>query len=504
MTDFYSTLVDRALNRIYGEELGPEQPKDTTIGGLGGRPMSELEGTTTAADAAEPEMPIATDAVLNAVNKMKDYTTKPLANITYVPLKAASKEASLRRNTMLDLLLAGEEEGALPDGFAKMYDYGEVEFSALDYLDKLKSDYDTKTEATIDVPVQDKRVMDTVDPQFPMPTSTREPQYVSLEDAPDADIVLDEPTQIETEGLGSRPVVEAQTDDDMGLPDTRSTEEQSVAAEQYLNENLYSTDAPINVSNMQISGTNFSDRNNAIDEVARGLSNTYTDEEVAALKATISRESGTSLVERGYTKEQAIEKFPNYATELARLPDDASGDAIFDVVYGRENMGNTEAGDGSKYKGRGLIQITGKNNYRDISERLGLGDLLVTNPELVATDPAIMVAATKAYLDMKGFGSNALSANSLKDTIGHGGGATEAETRWANTIEDLRNQGKDDLADELELNNEFAAQRKVGTTVDGDIGPNSRDAFARWLTDAGISFANATSDLDLVRLVNSN
>jgi len=206
MTDFYSTLVDKALNRIYGEELGPEQPKDTTIGGLGGRPMSELEGTTTAADASEPEMPVATDAVLNAVNKMKDYTTKPLANITYVPLKAASKEAALRRNTMLDLLLAGEEEGALPDGFAKMYDYGEVEFSALDYLDKLKSDYDRKTKATIDVPMQDKRVMDTVDPQFPMPTSTREPQYVSLEDAPDADIVLDRPTQIETEGLGSRPV----------------------------------------------------------------------------------------------------------------------------------------------------------------------------------------------------------------------------------------------------------------------------------------------------------
>jgi len=201
MTDFYSTLVDRALNRIYGEELGPEQPKDTTIGGLGGRPMSELEGTTTAADAAEPDMPVATDAVLNAVNKMKDYTTKPLANITYVPLKAASKEASLRRNTMLDLLLAGEEEGALPDGFAKMYDYGEVEFSALDYLDKLKSDYDRKTKATIDVPMQDKRVMDTVDPQFPMPTSTREPQYVSLEDATDADIVLDEPVEVTEEDV---------------------------------------------------------------------------------------------------------------------------------------------------------------------------------------------------------------------------------------------------------------------------------------------------------------
>jgi GH24 family phage-related lysozyme (muramidase) len=101
-----------------------------------------------------------------------------------------------------------------------MYDYGEVEFSALEYLDRLKSDYDRKTKATIDVPMQDKRVMDTVDPQFPMPTTTREPQYVSLEDAPDADIVLDRPTQIETEGLGSRPVMETQTDDgqDLAMP----------------------------------------------------------------------------------------------------------------------------------------------------------------------------------------------------------------------------------------------------------------------------------------------
>lgn len=229
MTDFYSTLVDRALNRIYGEDIGPEQPEDTTIGGLGGRPMSELEGTTTAADTAEPEMPVATDAVLNAVNKMKDYTTKPLANITYVPLKAASKEAALRRNTMLDLLLAGEEEGALPDGFAKMYDYKEVEFSALDYLDKLKSDYDRKTKATIDVPMQDKRVMDTVDPQFPMPTSTREPQYVSLEDAPDADIVLDEPVEVTEEGLmddprskrpKARPEVETGDTADFNFKDT--------------------------------------------------------------------------------------------------------------------------------------------------------------------------------------------------------------------------------------------------------------------------------------------
>ena len=351
--------------------------------------------------------------------------------------------------------------------------------------------------------------------RFELQGDMRDLPVLDDEDAPEVDTRSNEllDKELPSDGLGSRPAL---TDDDMGLPDTRSTEEQSVAAEQYLNENLYSTDAPINVSNMQISGTNFSDRNSAIDEVARGLSNTYTDEEVAALKATISRESGIGLIEgTNYSRDVAIAKLGNNDTtriaEINSLFDrsnagdrlDASQqEELLNIAYGGR-MGNAN-NEGYKYRGRGLIQITGKNHYRDVSERLGLGDLLVTNPELVATDPAIMVAATKAYLDMKGFGSDSLSANSLKDTIGHSGGALEAEIRWTNTIEDLRTQGKDSLADELVLNNEFAAQRKAGTTVDGDIGPNSRGAFERWLTEAGVSFSDDASDLELVRLVNSN
>lgn len=49
---------------------------------------------------------------------------------------------------------------------------------------------------------------------------------------------------------------------------------------------------------------------------------------------------------------------------------------------GREDLGNTQPGDGPRFKGRGFVQITGRNNYTDWSQRLEVD--LVSNPELAA------------------------------------------------------------------------------------------------------------------------
>lgn len=73
----------------------------------------------------------------------------------------------------------------------------------------------------------------------------------------------------------------------------------------------------------------------------------------------------------------------NYVKEIA------SGQAY----EGRKDLGNINKGDGVKYKGRGLIQITGKHNYTLFQKYLGGAPDIMNHPEyLEQPHLAVMVS----------------------------------------------------------------------------------------------------------------
>ena len=73
---------------------------------------------------------------------------------------------------------------------------------------------------------------------------------------------------------------------------------------------------------------------------------------------------------------------------------------------GRKDLGNTNPGDGVKYKGRGLIQVTGRANYKIFNEwlhknnYLTINQSIIDNPELVSSNPEIAVLSAFWYWDL--------------------------------------------------------------------------------------------------------
>ena len=69
----------------------------------------------------------------------------------------------------------------------------------------------------------------------------------------------------------------------------------------------------------------------------------------------------------------------------------------FNNKYANMNgNGDVSSGDGYNYRGRGILQITGKSNYAAVSEKLYGDDRLVKNPDLVS-QPDAACAAAAAY-----------------------------------------------------------------------------------------------------------
>ena len=79
----------------------------------------------------------------------------------------------------------------------------------------------------------------------------------------------------------------------------------------------------------------------------------------------------------------------------------ASGEAY----EGRADLGNTRPGDGKRFKGRGLIQLTGRANYQSYSDATGID--YIKNPGALSSDPNAAVDVACWYWKTRGL--NALA-----------------------------------------------------------------------------------------------
>jgi putative chitinase len=117
-------------------------------------------------------------------------------------------------------------------------------------------------------------------------------------------------------------------------------------------------------------------------------------------------------------------RFPNeeYAEEYACKPERIAGK----VYNGR--MGNESAEDAAKYIGRGLIQLTGKENYANCG--LGIGVDLLSNPDWLAT-PKYAALSAGWYWNKRNLNSDADSGNVASMTRKINGGNIGIEDRKA-------------------------------------------------------------------------
>lgn len=94
--------------------------------------------------------------------------------------------------------------------------------------------------------------------------------------------------------------------------------------------------------------------------------------------------------------------------ELRYTEELASGDAY----EGRADLGNTQPGDGPRFKGRGLIQLTGRANYKAYGDALGIDLVSGENPRRVGADPELAVDVACWFWQ-----SNGLNAPADQDDI---------------------------------------------------------------------------------------
>ena len=143
----------------------------------------------------------------------------------------------------------------------------------------------------------------------------------------------------------------------------------------------------------------------------------------------------------------------------------------------RKDLGNTQKGDGKLFKGRGLIQLTGRDNYEKYAGSLRgplQGAYEAEGARAVATDPSLAADVAGWFWMTKGLSDLADQDNILAVTRKVNGGY--------NGIEDRRRllalaKGAVSSANTLNLQHLLNEAGGYGLLYDGKLGPRTRSAL---------------------------
>jgi len=166
------------------------------------------------------------------------------------------------------------------------------------------------------------------------------------------------------------------------------------------------------------------------------INNITTIQQVAEFLAQTAYESAnyTRLIENmNYSAAALRSVFPHYfPTTAAALQYARQPQKIANLVYGsRMGNGPPESGEGWKYRGRGILQLTGKDNYAKASHDIYQDDRLVTNPDLVCEKQAAVETACW-FWDNRSLNDLIDAGNLMEVTHRINGGYNGAAARTAN------------------------------------------------------------------------
>jgi len=140
---------------------------------------------------------------------------------------------------------------------------------------------------------------------------------------------------------------------------------------------------------------------------------------IIAMQANALKETGGRVIVENvdYTKNSRARLEEIFGARIRRLSDaelaaiQATPITFANYVYGTagNSLGNTEPGDGYKFRGRGFIQITGRANYTAVSKALYGDDRLVVNPDLL--NNATAAAEATAWFVNRSLGRFAKNMN---------------------------------------------------------------------------------------------